>query len=179
MSAKRSTRSTRRRRRARKHGTATLVLATVAAAVASYRSSLVLAAVLAAVAGILITATIILRHHPAVRQVMEPPRPAPATVRARAKALPASPADKARSGGRRHAVPGPAKARDFGDWLPPKSPRLLSVTPECAGDEHAICADPEACECTCNHEPAVIVAANQARHDQAAHTANGSAEPGF
>jgi hypothetical protein len=167
--------SPKRRRRTRKHGTATLCIATVGAAIAAYRAPLVLAAGIAALAGILVTAAIILRHHPVVRQVLSPPRSAPATVAARA--IPPAAPDKARPGGRRHARPAATRA-STGDLFPPKSPRLLSVTPECAGGECAICPAPDECE-HCSHDAAEIVAANQAAHDEATAGANGSAGPGY
>ena len=160
MSARRSP-----RRRANQHGTATLVLAVAAAALAAYRAGLVLAVALSATAVLLAVAGVYAAHRYRAatvtsRKASREPRPAPRT---------------APSGGRRHTRPQPAEWTDRvnkprtprpGDWTPPRSPRMLAVTEQCAGGQCHACPAPDACE-HCDHDPAAFVRRNREAYDRA------------
>jgi hypothetical protein len=65
------------------------------------------------------------------------------------------------------ALPATKQARRNG-WIPPEksSGGALTITPECAGDECAVCPDPANCACSCEHDAAKIVARNTAHYDQ-------------
>lgn len=85
------------------------------------------------------------------------------TAPPRKKAAPAKPQKPAAD----PALPATKEARRKG-WLPPDSPKqgMLTITPECAGDECAVCSDPKNCSCPCDHDAAKIVARNAAHYDQ-------------
>lgn len=56
-------------------------------------------------------------------------------------------------------------------WLPPANPQLttLTVSRECAKGDCVACPG-GGCQCTCNHDSAVIVARNAAAYDAADHS---------
>lgn len=137
----------RRRRRSRKHGTTTLICAVGLAALASYRAGLVLAVAVAATGGILITLGILAMRRPGFLQpgkvTRAPARPKLAAVEPRARAS----ATSAKTGHR--------------------NPRMLMISELCASDQCALCPGGK-CECSCQHDPAEIIARNREAFDAAA-----------
>lgn len=92
--------------------------------------------------------------------------------RNRAVVLTAPPRKKAATAKPRKPAADPAlpatKQAQRNGWIPPKtSSGALVITPECAGDECALCPDPANCACSCEHDAAKIVARNAAHYDQA------------
>jgi len=67
-----------------------------------------------------------------------------------------------------------ARARKLG-WLPSRSPKLLSITAECAGGECLICPAPGQCEHDCGHDPQAIMDRNAEQYDL--QHANGDTPP--
>jgi hypothetical protein len=181
--------STRSRRSSRKHGTVTLILVGTTAGLAAYRAGLVLAvavtAALVILAGVLLRAS---RHLAALQPVTRkasqepavrgrrhapgrtPPAATPASDLPDGRRVIADAAQAARDSRKRDAL-----ARSAG-WLPPRKPKMLAVTQECAEGDCHLCPAPGPCE-HCDHDPATIVARNQARYDR--QHANGSDIPPF
>ena len=186
MSARRSP-----RRSSRKHGTVTLILVGTTAALAAYRAGLVLA--VAVTAALVLLAVVLLhasRHLPAIttapvtRKASQepaargrrhapgriPPAATPASDLPDGRQVIAGAARAARDSRKRDSL-----ARSAG-WLPPRKPTMLAVTQECAEGDCHLCPAPGPCE-HCDHDPATIVARNQARYDR--QHANGTDIPPF